>query len=222
MVYTGEVYLSKTLPNRIHLQHEFYTFKMVDTRSMDENLDDFLNIVSYLSSVNVTVSEEVQAIMLLNLLPSRFNSLKKTLKYGMDTLSLKEVTSAARSKDQNFKTSTDSQDNGERYYARGRTEKKDPVKNDKGNSISSSGSRITCWFCRKKGHTKRKCYAYKKMYGRGEDEAETTVVIDTESEDDALSVSDRLHHDKWLIDYECSYHMTCRRDRFHTFQELSG
>ena len=74
------LYLSKTLPNRIHLQHKFYTFKMVDTRSMDENIDDFLKIVSHLSSVNVTVSEEVQAILLLNSLPSQFNSLKETLK----------------------------------------------------------------------------------------------------------------------------------------------
>lgn len=143
------LYLSKTLPNRIHLQHKFYTFKMVDTRSMDENIDDFLKIVSHLSSVNVTASEEVQAILLLNSLPSRFNSLKETLKYGKDTLSLEEVTSAARSKDQDLKSSTASQDIGEGHYARGRTEKKDPVRNDKDKSRSISGSRIICWFCKK-------------------------------------------------------------------------
>ena len=39
---------------------------MVDTLSMDENIDDFLKIVTYLSSMNVAVSEEVQAILLLN------------------------------------------------------------------------------------------------------------------------------------------------------------
>ena len=106
------LYLSKTLPNKIHLQHKFYTFKMVDTRDMDDNIDDFFKIVSYLSSVNVIVSEEVQTILLLNLLPSRFNSLKQTIKYGKDTLSLEDVTSAARSKDQDLKTSTASHDNG--------------------------------------------------------------------------------------------------------------
>ena len=46
------------------------------TRSMDENINDFLKIVSYLSSVNGTVSEEIQAILLLNSIPSRFNSFK--------------------------------------------------------------------------------------------------------------------------------------------------
>ena len=115
------LYLSKTLPIRIQLQHKFYTFKMIDTRSIDENIDDFLEIVSYLSSVNVTVLKEVQAILLLNSLPSRFNSLKETFKYGKDTLSLEEVTSAARTKDQDLKTSTSFHDNGEGYYARGGT-----------------------------------------------------------------------------------------------------
>ena len=65
--------------------------------------------------------------------------------------------------------------------------------------------------------TKRECYAYKKKYDRGEDEAEAAVVIDTDSEDDALSVSDRWHHDKLVIDYGYSYHLMCWRDWFHTF-----
>ncbi|KAG2251608.1 hypothetical protein Bca52824_081744 [Brassica carinata] len=32
-------YLSKTLPDRIHLEHKFYIFKKVDTQDMDENID---------------------------------------------------------------------------------------------------------------------------------------------------------------------------------------
>ena len=32
-------YLSKTLPNIIHLEHKLYIFKMVDTQDMDENID---------------------------------------------------------------------------------------------------------------------------------------------------------------------------------------
>ena len=91
------------------------------------------------------------------------------------------------------------------------------MRNDKGNSRSSSGSIISSWFCKKKGYTKRECYAYKKKYGRVEDEAEAAVVIDTYSGDDALSVSDRWHHDKLVIDYGYSYHLMCWRDWFHTF-----
>lgn len=178
----------------IHLQHKFYTFKVVDTRTMDENIYDFLKIISYLSSVNVTVLEEVHAIRILNSLPLRFNSLKETLKYDKDTLSLEEVTSETRSKYHDLKTSRASHYDGEGYYSRGRTKKKDHVRIDKEKCRSSSRSRITCWFCKKHGHTKRDFIAYKK-YGR-EEEVEAAVVIDPESMVNALSVSDKWHHDK--------------------------
>ena len=46
-------------------------------------------------------------------------------------------------------------------------------------------------------------------------------MIDPDLEDDALSIGDMWHHDKWVIDSGCSYHMTCRRDWFHMFQELT-
>ncbi|KAL0741643.1 hypothetical protein Bca4012_083156 [Brassica carinata] len=111
---------------------------MVDTRTMNENTDDFLKIVSYLSSMNITMSEEVLVILLLNPLPSRFNALKETLKYRKDTLSLEDVMSAARSKDKILQEAW--------------THQKD-------------------------------CYARKKKYGK---DAEADVVIDPDSEDDAL------------------------------------
>lgn len=128
---------------------------MVDTRTMDENIDDFLKIISYLLNVNVHVSEEVQAILLLNSLSSQFNSLKETLKCDKDTLSLEEVTSSTRSKDHDLKTSMASHDVGEGYYAKEMIEKKDHLRNDKEKSISSFRSKITCWFCKNQGHTKR-------------------------------------------------------------------
>jgi len=93
------LYNSKTLPNRIHLQHKFYTFKMIESKSIDENIDDFLKLVSGLSSVNVSVSKEVQAILLLSSLPSQYNQLKETLKYGRETLTIEDITNAAKSKE---------------------------------------------------------------------------------------------------------------------------
>ena len=98
MVYTGEVISFKDSTEYNSLAAQIIYLQDGRYSEYGENIDDFLKIVSYLSSVNVTVSEEVQAILLLNSLPSRFNSLKKTFKYNKDTLSLEEVTSAARSK----------------------------------------------------------------------------------------------------------------------------
>uniref|UniRef100_A0A0D3AZ41 Retrovirus-related Pol polyprotein from transposon TNT 1-94 n=1 Tax=Brassica oleracea var. oleracea TaxID=109376 RepID=A0A0D3AZ41_BRAOL len=53
---------------------------MVDSESIDANVDEFLKLVSDLCSVGVAVTDEVQAILLLCSLPSKYNQLKETLK----------------------------------------------------------------------------------------------------------------------------------------------
>ena len=93
------LYTETSLPNCIYLQHKFYTFKMNDSKSIDNNVDDFLKLVTDLNNLSVEVDEEVQAILLLNSMPQRYDQLKETLKYGRDTLKINEVTGAARSKE---------------------------------------------------------------------------------------------------------------------------
>ena len=63
-------------------------------------------------------------IFLLNSLPSRFNALKETFRYNKYTFPLEDMTSDARYKDKVLKISRVSHDDGEGYYARGRSEKK--------------------------------------------------------------------------------------------------
>ena len=112
------LYNSKTLPNRIHLQHKLYTFKMIESKSIDEDIYDFLKLVSGLSSVNISVSEEVQAILLLSSLPSQYNQLKETLKYGREMLTIEDVTNAAKSKEielKDVKEASTSQRSGDAY-----------------------------------------------------------------------------------------------------------
>ena len=213
------LYNQKTLPNRIHMQHKFYTFRMEDSKSVDQNIDDFLKLVSGLASLKVEVTEEVQAILLLNSLPAQYNTLKETLKYGRDTLTIEDVMNAAKSKEIELKEKKEldgATKSGDAYVARGRPDKRESGnKRWKSRSRSGSGSRITCWYCKKDGHKKADCYARKKKL-EGEDSAEAAVVID------ALMVSDSWHQEKWVIDSGCSYHMTSRRDWFDTFEEVNA
>lgn len=95
----NKLYTETSLPNRIYLQLRFYTFKMSDSKSIEENIDDFLKLVADLNNLQVEVTEEVQAILLLSSLSHKYDQLKETLKYGRDTLSLSEVTGAAKSKE---------------------------------------------------------------------------------------------------------------------------
>ena len=52
---------------------KFYTFKINDVKNINENVDNFLKLVAYLNNLGVYVSDEVQAILLLSLLPQRYD-----------------------------------------------------------------------------------------------------------------------------------------------------
>ena len=139
------LYTETSLPNRIYLQHKFYTFKMNDSKTIDANVDDFLKLVADLNNLSVEVDEEVQAILLLNSMPQRYDQLKETLKYGRDTLKINEVTGAARSKERELLESgklSKSQDEGLYVEDRGRESNrsnKGGNKNWKGRSKSRHG-----------------------------------------------------------------------------------
>ena len=93
-----QLFMTKALPNRTYLKQKFYGFKMDKSKTMDENVDEFTNLVA-----DVKIDEEDQAIFLLNSLPKQYDQLCDTLKYGKETSSVEEVMGAAYSKELNLK-----------------------------------------------------------------------------------------------------------------------
>ena len=94
-------YQTKSLPNRIYLKQSFASFKMEEWKSIEENLDTFLKLIADLASLKIVVSDEDQAIQLLTSLPSSYEPLVHTLKYGTgkETLTVNEVVSSAYAKE---------------------------------------------------------------------------------------------------------------------------
>ena len=125
-------YQTKTLPNRIYMKQRFASFKMDDHKSIEENLDIFLKLVSDLASLNINISDEDQAIQVLSSLPQQFDSLVDTLKYGTtkETLTMNDVINSAYSKEVELKEKgllNKSRSDAEGLYvedSRGRSDKK--------------------------------------------------------------------------------------------------
>ena len=65
-------YQTKTLPNWIYLKQSFANQKMVESKSIEENLDMFLKLVHDLASLNIYVADEDQAIQILMNLPPQY------------------------------------------------------------------------------------------------------------------------------------------------------
>ena len=121
-----QLYMTKSLPNRIYLKQKFYGFKMDESLSIDDNIDVFTKLISDLETLDIEIDDEDQAIFLLNSLPKAYDHLRDTLKYGRETLSLEEVVSAAYSKELDLKAhGKGSRATAEGLNVRGRTEKRE-------------------------------------------------------------------------------------------------
>ena len=123
-------YQTKTLPNRIYMKQRFASFKMDDHKSIEENLDTFLKLVSDLSSLNINISDEDQAIQVLSSLPQQYDSLVDTLcRTAKETLTMNDVINSAYSKEVELKekrllNKSRSGEEGLYVESRGRSEKR--------------------------------------------------------------------------------------------------
>ncbi|KAG7633109.1 Reverse transcriptase RNA-dependent DNA polymerase [Arabidopsis suecica] len=209
---------------------------MQENKKIDENIDDFLKIVADLNHLQIEVSDEVQAILLLSSLPARYDGLVETMKYSnsREKLRLDDVMVASRDKER--KLSQNNRPVAEGHYVRGRSDGKNNNQGKKGQnrsrSKSADGKRV-CWICGKEGHFKKQCYKWierNKTKQQGSDVGESSLAKSEETFDPAmvlmatgetLLVSGR-DAEEWVLDTGCTFHMTPRRDLFRDFKELSS
>lgn len=92
-------YETKSLPHMIFLKQRFSCFKFEENKTIDENLDCFLKLVSNLVSININISDEDQAIQILSALPEVYDTLRDTLRYEVGKTVTFAITSDTYSKD---------------------------------------------------------------------------------------------------------------------------
>ena len=103
------LYLVKSLPNRVYLQLKVYNYRMQNSKTLEENVDEFQKMISDLNNLQIQVPDEVQAvqaILILSALPDSCDMLKETLKYGREGIKLDDVISAAISKELELRDSS--------------------------------------------------------------------------------------------------------------------
>ena len=90
--------MTKSLVNRLYLKQALYSFKMQEDKAIDEQLDTFNKLISYLENIVVSIDDEVQVLLLLSSLPKSYTTFQDTLLYGRESLTLDEVQAALNSK----------------------------------------------------------------------------------------------------------------------------
>lgn len=91
-----DLYLVKSLPNKIFLLEQFNGIKMDTAKYLEANLDDFNKLCLNLSNCDQKFSDEHFAVILLNSLPDSYREIKNAIKYGRKSMTFEVVINALK------------------------------------------------------------------------------------------------------------------------------
>ncbi|TXG67989.1 hypothetical protein EZV62_009264 [Acer yangbiense] len=169
-------YMTKSIENRLYLKKKLFRFQYKKGISMIEHLDNYNKILADLQNLDVEISDEDKALLLLNSLPDTYEHLTTTLLYGKDEVKFIDVSNALVNNEYRKKDQLDHRDSTSEALtvARGRTNnRRSGVPSERGRSRSKSRgpshskpkgessfrrpSKDECAYCHQKGHWKKDC-----------------------------------------------------------------
>ncbi|KAK2965970.1 hypothetical protein RJ640_018325 [Escallonia rubra] len=243
-----KIYMSKSLSNRLYLKKDLYQLRMDEGSDLGDHISEFNRLVSQLSSIDVKLEEEDQAILLLSSLPKSYETLKTTLLIGKETLLVDDVMSALMDSSRVNGTRSSNQGDGlvvrsENQNGHGRGRGRSRSRNS-GHGKDRSKSRgkqnkssIECWYCKEIGHIARKCPERKdKKNGKKHVNNANVAEEDDKSSDgdlylvfsveqqegNLLSVRDNSFSTEWFLDSACSFHMCPHKEWFDCLTPCNG
>lgn len=98
-VKLDNIYLHKSLHNRLYLKQKLFAYRMQEDKSIEDQLDKFSKIVDEINNIEVKVNNEDKAITLLNALPSFYENLKDAMIFGKTSLTCEEVEASIKIKE---------------------------------------------------------------------------------------------------------------------------
>jgi hypothetical protein len=225
------LFMKKSLTNRLRLKLRLYTLRMNEGGSLSEHISEFASVINELAKIDAKVDDEDQALLLLCTLPTSYKGFRDMMIYGREKITLEDVKSNLQAK-----THIDGEITHEKghtgsglFVDRGRSSDRSDrsSKNSKHRSKSRGkyNPNIICNYCKKKGHIKAECFKLKNKHSadnRGQSsESANSANID---QYDSLSMVDEFLADEncWIMDTGASQHMTPNRNWFETYEPSDG
>lgn len=216
------LYMTKSLQDRIYLKGKFFGFKMTESRTIGQNLDEFNRVILDLENIGIEIDDEDKAIIILNALPKSHSVFVETMKYARETLSFDDVQKALKSKEIDSKQSKDLAPNtGDSLLARGRSERRDP-KHKFRNRSKSKDKKGKCFHCHKVGHYRRECPERHRHFDKPKDQGDLSMAEGECSDAEVLCVTNLKDNTCWVLDSGCSFHMSPNKCWFETFEDIDG
>ena len=213
----ANMYEKPSASNKVYLMRRLFNLKMIEGKSIADHVNEFSTITSQLSSVGITLDEEVCALVLLSSLPDSWEStvIAVSSSSGDKKLKLNDVRDLILSEDIRRRESgrfsgsvMNTEEKGRhtpRDHRRGRSQ-------SRGRSRErTKGTGPTCWGCGKRGHVKKECRNRRKT---PEPNAANTAA---EGSDDVLLLSVDSPMESWILDSGASFHSTSEKNFLNNF-----
>ncbi|KAG8475836.1 hypothetical protein CXB51_032777 [Gossypium anomalum] len=208
-----QICMSKTLTSKLHMKQRLYAHHLEEGASVHEHLTVFKEILSNLEAMEVQYDKEDLRLILLCSLPPSYSTFRDTILYSRESLTVNEVYDSLTS-----------------YDKMKHLVERNPHDKSKGRSKSSNRGK-TCNFCKKKVHIKSECYKLQNKIKREaanqkgkqpKNSGEANVVEDySDGELLVASVNDSKVSEEWILDSNCTFHMSPNRDWFTTYETVS-
>ncbi|KAK2423952.1 alpha carbonic anhydrase [Trifolium repens] len=180
------LYMTKSVAHKQFLKQKLYFYRMVESKSITEQLAEFNKIIDDLANIDVKLEDEDKALHLLCTLPKSYESFKDTMLYGKETpVTLEEVQSALRTKELTKFKDLKVEDGANALNVSG------GKGGSRGKKARAKGSdKWSCFHCQKKGHFKRDCPELK-------DKGGSVYVVDGSSGDENYETAEALVVSSW-------------------------
>jgi len=220
------LYMTKSLAHKQCLKQQLYFYRMVESKSIMEQLTEFNKIIDDLANIDVYLEDEDKVLHLLRALPRSFENFKDAMLYGKEgTITLEEVQVALRTKELTKFKELKVDDSGEGLnVSRGRSQNRGngKGKNFRSKSRLKGGGNKTqhkCFICHNPGHFKEDCPERK-----GNESGNSSVQIASEGYESAgaLTVTCWEPEKVWVLDSGCSYHICPRKEYIQTMELKEG
>ncbi|WVZ02051.1 hypothetical protein V8G54_022857 [Vigna mungo] len=212
------LYMTRSLAHRLCLKQQLFSFKMSESRTIEEQIAEFSKIVDDLENIGVKLEDEDKAVILLNALPKTFEHFRDALLYGKDqVITLEEVLTSIRTKE--FQKLQDSKTTEEGASGLIAVKGKGKKPSGKEKKLNPDGTKqVRCFKCQKIGHIKKFC-PEKGKAGRPQETADVAEASEGYESAGVLVASSEDSQRSWVMDSGCSYHMCPVKEFFENLDQ---
>ncbi|KAL2243395.1 UNVERIFIED_CONTAM: Retrovirus-related Pol polyprotein from transposon TNT 1-94 [Sesamum indicum] len=205
----ADMYVKPSAMNKVMLMKKLFRLQMEERKLVADHLNDFNQLTTQLTSVDIVFDDEVKALILLSSLPDSWDVVVTSVSTssGKEKMKFDNIRDMMLNEETHRKPTGGSSGSALHTESKGRPDTRGKYRGRSRSRGKNKGKKeMVCWNCEKLEHMKSECRAPKK-----EKEGRTANVA-TKEITDALLLSVSSSSDDWVVDSGASFHSCNNKD----------